>query len=107
MELVTYCLTVEKEIEVNVGHKFTIKLEAKPTAGYIWELLSGNESPHLIKLTQTYWNEDNSLVGAPRTQNFVFRALLAGSLTIVFRHRRPWENDTYLEERKFNIEIID
>jgi predicted secreted protein len=98
---------VENEIKVNVGHDFTIKLEGKPTAGYIWDMLSANESLHLIKLMDTYWSEDKSLVGAPGIQNFVFKALSVGSLTITFRHRRPWEKDIYLEDRKFYVQIFD
>jgi len=98
---------VENEIKVNVGHDFTIKLEGIPTAGYRWEILSANESFRLIKLLNTYWTEDKSLVGAPGIQNFVFKALSIGSLTIAFRHRRPWEKDIYLEDRKFYIQIFD
>lgn len=98
---------MHKEIAANVGNNFTINLEGKPTAGYIWEILNGTENLRLVELTDVYWTADNSLVGSPRTQNFVFKALSAGSLTIVFRHKRPWEKDTYLEEQKFKIQIFD
>lgn len=98
---------MENEIRVNVGHNFTIRLEAKPTAGYKWEIFCANESLFPVKLMDTYWTDDKSLVGAPRMQNFVFKALSVGSTTIAFRHRRSWEKDSCLEDREFNIQILD
>ncbi|MFW9882138.1 MAG: protease inhibitor I42 family protein [Candidatus Thorarchaeota archaeon] len=98
---------MQNEINVRVGDNFAIKLEGYPTSGYRWEIITKIPHSHIIRLVDTYSNIDNSLVGAPADENFVFRALSIGSLNIVFRYRRPWEKDTYLEERKFNIKILD
>lgn len=98
---------MQNEIKTKIGEDFTIKLEGNPTTGYIWEISSSTEYLHLLKLIDTYWETDRSLVGSPAVQNFVLKPLSVGSVSLTFGYGRPWEKGNYLEERIFNIQIID
>ncbi|MGB9167413.1 MAG: protease inhibitor I42 family protein [Nitrososphaeraceae archaeon] len=98
---------MQNEIKVKVGDDFTIGLEGNPTTGYIWEISSSTDYLHLMKVIDTYWKVDRSIVGAAAIQNFVFKSLSVGSLALTFRYARPWEKENYLEERIFHIQIVD
>jgi inhibitor of cysteine peptidase len=90
---------------IKVGDTFTIELEGNPTTGYTWEINLPSEYAQIINLIDIYWKKQNSLVGGPSIQYFVFEALSQGLLTLVFRYRRSWEKDNPLKERTFHIRI--
>ena len=75
---------MQNEIKAKIGEDFTIKLEGNPTTGYIWEISSSTEYLHLLKLIDTYWETDRSLVGSPAVQNCVLKPLSVGSVSLTF-----------------------
>ncbi len=81
-------------IETKAGETFMIKLESNPTTGYSWrlaELKSGivEKISNVYKQTAT----EERLVGSGGIEEWTFKALAKGKVTITFEYVRPWEKD--------------
>ena len=88
-------------IQVEAGKTFTISLESNPTTGYMWQ--SGFDS-EFLELLGSNFAADSTLIGAPGTETFEFRALTDGQAEVTMIYKRPWEEDV-LEERIIMIDI--
>ena len=79
---------------VGTGDKFVVSLESNPSTGYRWEIKST-----LVK-TQMTSAGDNGVIAAPNSgaigrpgrQTFEFVGKEAGTETLNFLYRRPWED---------------
>jgi len=88
-------------IEVTVGEEFTISLDSNPTTGYSWELTG--PLPAWLELIGSEYiptPTDPPMVGSGGIEEWTFRANAAGTATITFEYRRPWEEDQPPAERK-------
>ncbi|MBN2131081.1 MAG: protease inhibitor I42 family protein [Sedimentisphaerales bacterium] len=88
-------------IEVTVGQNFVISLQSNPTTGYSWELTS--PLPTWLVLVGSEYipaPTDPPMVGSGGVEEWTFRANAAGTATITFEYRRPWEKDQSPAERK-------
>jgi inhibitor of cysteine peptidase len=88
-------------IQVGAGKTFTISLESNPTTGYMWQ--PGFDS-EFLELVGSNFVADSTLIGAPGTETFEFRALTEGQAEVTMIYKRPWEEDV-LEEKIIKINI--
>ena len=78
-------------ITVSAGQEFTVRLQATPSTGYVWEVQS---LPEGIQLSGSDHEQPGSdlLPGNPLTQVFRFQARQAGEHTITLGLKRSWES---------------
>lgn len=82
---------MSEALHAKVGEAFDVALEAVPTAGFRWEVSIPAEGSGLLTLDGSDWEPRTSLAGGSALQRFHFRGVAAGSVTLHFRYRRPWE----------------
>jgi inhibitor of cysteine peptidase len=85
-------ITTPGPIELSVGGRATIQLEANPTTGYQWEPASEPDSSVLRVVSDEYVAADSDVVGSGGTQVMVIEGVAAGSTTLELRYVRPWED---------------
>jgi putative hemolysin/predicted secreted protein len=80
-----------KTIQVAVGGTVVVTLEGNPgSTGYMWGLESGNDA--VVKPVGDYkFTSTSNLPGASGKFEFKFTAASAGSATLKFANKRPWE----------------
>lgn len=70
--------------------QFILTRQSNPTTGYKWEVI--NNTPEMISVKSRYLApENNSLMGAPGTEEFTFTALKSGRASVTILYKRPWE----------------
>jgi len=88
-------------IEVTVGEEFVISLDSNPSTGYSWEVTSS--LPAWLELIGSEYiptPTDPPVIGGGGTEEWTFRANAAGTATVTFEYRRPWEKDQPPAQRK-------
>jgi sulfatase modifying factor 1 len=80
-----------ENIFVAVGDEFTVELDSNPSTGYSWGLASSLPS-WLVQVGKTYVADTPGLPGGGGTEYWMFRATAAGSATVTFEYKRPWES---------------
>jgi predicted secreted protein len=81
------------------GELLRVRLQAQPSAGYSWRLLSADQS--IVALVETSFVRPDAdarkgsapQVGAPAEQVFVLKAQTTGATEVVFVYGRPWETE--------------
>lgn len=89
-------------IEVQVGQKFTIRMESNPTTGYGWQL-SDSLDNEIILVTNTFIPPDSQLCGAGGHEVWTFKAMHAGRAKISMEYVRPWEKDQPARTNVFKV----
>ena len=79
-------------VDVQVGDKFTISLEANPSTGYSWELTGPLDDKVVVELGSDHQPGQGTGVGVPGQQLFRFQGVGKGTATIGLQYVRPWEN---------------
>lgn len=79
-------------IELSVGERATIELEANPTTGYRLEPASEPDSSVIHVVSDEYRSASSDAVGAGGTQVMVIEGVAAGTTTLDLRYVRPWED---------------
>lgn len=92
---------MDESVQVRAGEVFTVSLESNPTTGYSWQ---PGFDPELLELVSSEFTPESTLMGAPGTEKFEFRALKEGQVEITMEYKRPWE-DNVLEERTIQVKI--
>jgi predicted secreted protein len=80
----------ENEITVKAGATFTVELESNATTGYAWQPVV-TPTGALVEGERQYLDPGTGTPGAGGWERFRFTAPSAGSATITFEYRRPWE----------------
>ena len=89
---------------VQEGKVFKIELDGTPTAGFTWEVTITPEISRLIELLESTWEHKSEAIGGMAVQQFRFRAIAPGKITLIFRYRRPWEG-TDRDQRAYTVSI--
>ena len=89
-------------ISVKEGEVFEIPLQAMPSTGYVWSLVSVPEGLQLLESSTDAGGAQRP--GDPITQVFHVKALHAGNYLLQFLHGRKWEN-THTEDREFQVVV--
>ncbi|EKX48013.1 hypothetical protein GUITHDRAFT_151909 [Guillardia theta CCMP2712] len=98
-----------EKIHTKVGQMFKVELQSSPSTGFTWALdgLTSMDMGNPLQSVRTgasaaikevsskfQASSQNTKLGAPGFQSFVFEATKAGSTIISFSYRRPWEEDS-------------
>ncbi len=86
-------ITTPGPVELGVGGRATLELEANPTTGYQWELSAEPDAAIVTVISDTYVAGGSDAVGAGGTQRMVIEGVAAGTTTLALRYVRPWESD--------------
>jgi len=70
-----------KPLELAAGDLLKVSIAANPTTGYLW-LVTANDGALLRLLPESGFTAESDLAGAPGMQDFIFRALGAGEVTL-------------------------
>ena len=81
----------ESRVVARKGEEFEISLTSTPSTGYIWDLVAYPTEVEVVPVSQAPSIERSRNIGGTGTQIFRFRATTAGSYTITFALKRPWE----------------
>ena len=99
-----------KNISLENGSTFFLKLKENPTTGYLWEL---NMSQGLNNISGEYYPAEqpegtqHPLVGAGGVHLWEIKAVAKGSQQVTGIYKRPWENETGTEEKfTLNVKVI-
>jgi predicted secreted protein len=78
-----------ERIEAKVGQDFVITLGSNPTTGYSWRL--AEPLPSMLKLqSQRYIPTEPQKIGSGGTEEWIFKSVRSGKVTIMFEYVRPW-----------------
>ncbi|MBP7052695.1 MAG: protease inhibitor I42 family protein [Phycisphaerae bacterium] len=83
-------LTNAQNIFVAAGEDFTVALASNPSTGYSWALAQSLPS-WLVQVDKTHVTTNPGVTGGGGTEYWKFRADTAGSTTLTFQYKRPWE----------------
>jgi len=81
-------------IETKIGETFIIKLESNVTTGYSWRLVE--PLPKIVEKVSNVYKPaqtQEKIVGAGGIDEWTFKAVAKGKVTIAFEYVRPWEKD--------------
>ena len=91
-------------INIAKGMVFQVKLEARLSTGYSWELVSGATNVSLTDRPAVK-TEEKDKTGGIDWQVFTFRADSAGETLLLFQYRRPWV-DNEVPEKYFRLKVV-
>ena len=80
----------DREVTLQKGQDLKVELEANPTTGYSWEILT-SDGGVARAIGEPEYASSSAAIGAGGLQTFRVRALSEGKEEIKFRYRRPWE----------------
>jgi inhibitor of cysteine peptidase len=92
-------------IEVAAGDKFEIALTANDTTGYTWNKNEVYDKAYLELESTQYLTNEPVRPGSPGVQQYIFKALKAGSTTIKMTNKRSWESTSSDKTVTFNVNI--
>ena len=75
------------------GCELTVNLAGNPTTGYLWEIAAIDPGV-LRQVGETEFRPERTLIGSGGTVAFRFTGIEAGSTSLKFVYRRPFEKDT-------------
>ncbi|MCI0475720.1 MAG: DUF333 domain-containing protein, partial [Anaerolineales bacterium] len=96
-----------KTVEVAKGGTLVVTLEGNPgSTGYSWGLESGNDAVLKPQGDYKFTASTSNLIGAPGKFEFKFTAASAGTATLKFANKRPWElNDPKAETFSVTVNV--
>lgn len=77
--------------QVRVGEEFTVTRSSNPSTGYQWTLDARWQHSGIVTLAGHHVEPGNGVPGNPGREQWTFRALAAGEVTLRFTHARSWE----------------
>ncbi len=82
-----------KVMRVPMGKIIKVSLEANPTTGFSWRLVSVSDKSVLEFLKKEFIPAGGELAGAGGVENWSFKTLKSGQSVIVLEYAREWEKD--------------
>jgi len=92
------------KVRVKKDASFQVLLNANPTTGFDWRILSYDSTIIEVK-HKSFIKSDTQRMGAPGKQVFKFKAIAAGATDLRLIYVRPWERATS-EADSFRVQII-
>lgn len=80
-------------VDLAVGGRATLVLDANPTTGYQWEPSAAPDDTVVRIVEDTYVAGSSGAMGAGGSQRIVVEGVAAGTTTLELRYVRPWEPD--------------
>lgn len=78
-------------VTVPAGREFVVSRDANPTTGYQWRLGAPLDEQVVTLVRDEYQPAPSTRPGAPGVQLWTFKAVGAGTTTLIFEYVRPWE----------------
>jgi len=106
LDLVTLALAQKdfsrefKAMRVPLGKVITISLEANPTTGFSWKLVSISDKSILEFVRKEFSPVKVKIVGAGGVEKWSFKTLKSGQAVIVLEYSRVWEKDIPAAKRE-------
>jgi predicted secreted protein len=75
-------------INCETGDEFQIQLEANPTTGFVWRVVSVGS---IIEVNEEHFQPTSGNVGSAGLQTFSLRSLKPGTAKLRFEYVQPWE----------------
>jgi len=96
----------QSKIKVAKNSEFQVLLDANPTTGYSWQIVS-YDSAVIKKKTEKYLpsHEDRKIVGSGGQQLFKFKTLAVGTTELQMIYQRSWERAAE-DATHFRVQII-
>ena len=107
IDAVSLLLEKDENVSLRSGQDLNIELEANPTTGYTWSVLTSDTEGIVKQIGSTYIPGEKAksgLVGAGGIQRYQFQAVKKGKAILVFQYSRSWEKDTEPAKR-FVVQI--
>jgi len=92
------------KVRVKKDASFQVLLNANPTTGFDWRILSYDSTIIEVK-HKSFIKSYTQRMGAPGKQVFKFKAIAAGATDLRLIYVRPWERATS-EADSFRVQII-
>jgi predicted secreted protein len=89
-----------KVMRVPMGKIIKLSLEANPTTGFSWRLVSISDKSVLEFLKKEFIPAGEKLAGAGGVENWSFKTLKSGQSVIVLEYSREWEKDVPAAKRE-------
>lgn len=102
MAIQQHDLSAYKNIMVKKGQEFTIILQSNPTTGYQWIPTFNTGIINLI--SHSFRSARTTLIGAPGTDIFKFKAIDYGTELLKMFYKRSWEKE-FGNEKVFVIKV--
>jgi len=94
----------QSKVRVKKDASFQLLLNANPTTGFDWRIVSYDSAIIQIK-QKSFIQSETHRMGAPGKQVFKFKAIAAGAPDLRLIYARPWERAT-AEADSFRVHII-
>ena len=88
----------EERVSTAPGARFSVTLEARPTAGFSWRLRRDSLDAGVAEIEDEGWDPAPGLGGAAR-QRFTVRTLRPGATDVVFEYGRPGQAEATRRHR--------
>lgn len=102
-------ITMPKDtIEIKSNSEFSIQLRASLGTGNRWMLEDSLDKNSVLLIRSETITDSTEMAAKPDLQNFVFKALKQGTVTISFIYKRPWRknDEPNAERKKYFIKIV-
>ncbi len=73
---------------IKVGEVQVLTFKTGPSTGYSWQCM--NEKNDYVELIKKESTPTSKLIGAPAIQNWSFKGIKTGTVTLNFVYKRPW-----------------
>ncbi len=93
------------KIRIARNSDFQVLLDANPTTGFSWKIVSYDSTRIKFKKEEFLANANDRIVGAPGKQMFKFKAINTGTTDLDMVYQRPWERAAPDVER-FRVTIV-
>jgi inhibitor of cysteine peptidase len=101
---------MKESFNAETGQYFDFSLESNPTTGYTWQVTQSPDEK-IVQLVNNYFVEPSGdMVGAPGEDVWQFRAMGAGTTTMVLEYSQAWDTEIPPAERytlTFNVTQAD
>jgi inhibitor of cysteine peptidase len=80
-------------IEIKPGDILSLHLDENPTTGYRWQ--ENADYKDVLQLTSSeYVHNPTGMIGGGGQHVFTFSVLKAGTISLLFKNRRDWEDES-------------
>ena len=92
-------------IKVRPGDAFSIALTSNPSTGFRWKMTLPENDKTVTSLGSEHIMSQETMMGAPGTEVFKFKAATPGETKASFVYERPWETITAPARKIFTIVV--
>lgn len=96
-----------RAVTMRVGDELQITLAENPTTGYVWSVVTNDESA-LIPAGEPSYEAESDRIGAGGRRTFTFRAAAPGASALQLVNARPWETAvTPAKTFELSVEVVE